>query len=62
MIFAVSSFFAVNFRQADGKDILSHQPIDGKELADGRDPDSSSDTMKLGTRYYPSHLELVFIV
>ena len=42
MFFAISSFFAVSFRQADGKDPLCHQRADSKELADGKDPNSSS--------------------
>ena len=32
----------VIFLQTNGKDILYRQPADGKELADGKDPDSSS--------------------
>ena len=45
-MFAVSSFFVVSFLQADGKDPLCHQLADGKEMAHGKVPDSSSDTMQ----------------
>ena len=53
--FAVSLFFAVRLRVADGKELLCRQLADGKELlcrqladgkelADGKLADSSSDT------------------
>ena len=42
--FAISQFFAVCFRVADGKELLCRLLADGKELADGKVADSSSDT------------------
>ena len=44
-LFAISWFFAVCFGNTDGKLPLCHQLADGKELADGKDPDSSSETV-----------------
>ena len=41
-LFAISWFFVVCFAKADGKLPLCQQLADGKELADGKDPDSSS--------------------
>ena len=41
--FAISYFFAVCFTKADGKELLCHQPADGKESADGKSLDSSSE-------------------
>ena len=40
--FAISQFFVVCFRVADGKELLCHLLADGKELADGKVADSSS--------------------
>ena len=40
--FAISQFFAVCFRVADGKELLCRLLADGKELADGKVADSSS--------------------
>ena len=40
--FAISQFFAVCFRVADGKELLFRLLADGKELADGKVANSSS--------------------
>ena len=42
--FAISQFFAVCFRVADGKELLCRLLADGKELADGKVADSSSES------------------
>ena len=42
-IFAISQPFAVRLVPTDGKELLCHQLADGKELADGKLADSSSD-------------------
>ena len=42
--FAISQFFVVCFRVADGKELLCRLLADGKELADGKVADSSSAT------------------
>ena len=44
--FAISQFFAVCFRVADGKELLCRLLADGKELADGKVADSSSENKK----------------
>ena len=46
-LFAISWFFAVCFDKTDGKQPLCHQLADGKELTDGKDPDSSSESNSL---------------
>ena len=43
--FAVCHFFAVRFLVADGKELLCRQLAGGKELADGKLADSSSDNI-----------------
>ena len=43
-LFAINHIFAVRFLVADGKDLLCRQQADGKEVADGTEVDSSSDT------------------
>jgi hypothetical protein len=48
-LFAISWFFAVCFDKTDGKEPLCHQLADDKELADGKDPDSSSDWSVMAT-------------
>ena len=47
--FAVSLFFAVRLRVADGKELLCRQLADGKELADGKLADSSSVIWKINS-------------
>ena len=42
--FVVCQFFAVCCLVANGKDLLCRPQEDGKELADDKIPDSSSDT------------------
>ena len=42
-IFAMCQFFAVCIVSTDGKEVLCRQPADGKELADGKFLDSSSE-------------------
>ena len=41
-LFAISPFYVVRFVEADGKEALYRQLADGKEVADGKLPDSSS--------------------
>ena len=43
-LFAICTFFVVGFLKVDGKEPLCRQLADGKEVADGKMPDSSSDT------------------
>ena len=41
--FAICQTFAIYFLVAYGKELLCHQPADGKDQADGKFSDSSSD-------------------
>ena len=54
--FAVSLFFAVFFRVADGKELLCRQLADGKELADGKLAYSSSDSVMV----YPNVVTVLY--
>lgn len=46
-IFAMCRFFAVCIVSTDDKEVLCRQPADGKELADGKFLDSSSELRRI---------------